>query len=145
MVMKQIIIITFMLVFSNVFSQKSKINKEKWHWNNTTQNSDAGYAQAVKVDNVIYVSGVVTNSITPEGITSVYNNLKTVLASYGATFDNVVKENLYTTDIESMKKYNDVRKKFYRNDFPAATWIQVQRLYMPDSKLEVELVAHLPK
>jgi len=145
MVMKQIIIITFMLVFSSVFSQKNEIWKEKWHWNNTTQNSDAGYAQAVKVDNVIYISGVVTNSITPEGITSVYNNLKTVLASYGATFDNVVKENLYTTDIESMKKYNDVRKTFYKNDFPAATWIQVQRLYMPDSKLEVELVAHLPK
>lgn len=71
MVMKQIIIITFMLVFSNVFSQKNEIQKEKWHWNNTTQNSDAGYAQAVKVDNVIYISGVVTNSITPEGITSV--------------------------------------------------------------------------
>lgn len=145
MVMKQIITITFILVFSNVFSQKKEIQKEKWHWNNTTQNSDAGYAQAVKVDNVIYISGVVTDSITPEGITSVYNNLKTVLASYGATFDNVVKENLYTTDIESVKKYNDVRKKFYKNDFPAATWIQVHRLYMPDSKLEVELVAHLPK
>ncbi|WP_262711205.1 RidA family protein [Chryseobacterium indologenes] len=68
-----------------------------------------------------------------------------MLANYGATFDNVVKENLYTTDIEAMKKYNDVRKKYYNNDFPAATWVQVQRLYMPESKLEVELVAHLPK
>ncbi|MCX8530764.1 hypothetical protein [Chryseobacterium luquanense] len=33
----------------------------------------------------------------------------------------MVKENLYTTDIEAMKKYNDIRKKFYNNDFPAAT------------------------
>ncbi|WP_367330661.1 RidA family protein [Sphingobacterium multivorum] len=56
----------------------------------------------------------------------------------------MVKENLYTTDIEAMKKYNDVRKKFYSRDFPAATWIQVQRLYMSDAKLEVELIAHLP-
>ncbi|WP_373284797.1 RidA family protein [Pedobacter zeae] len=68
-----------------------------------------------------------------------------MLSNYGATFENVVKENLYTTDIEAMKKYNDVRKKFYNNDFPTATWTQVERLYMPDSKLEVELVAHLPK
>jgi len=137
--------ISFFLAFCNVFSQENKIHKEKWHWNSKTQDSNAGYAQAVKVDNVIYISGVVTNNITPEGITSVYNNLKAVLANYGATFDNVVKENLYTTDIEAMKKYNNVRKKFYNNDFPAATWVQVQRLYMPDSKLEVELVAHLPK
>ncbi|PJJ66416.1 RidA family protein [Chryseobacterium geocarposphaerae] len=143
--MRHLIIIAFILVFSNVFSQKTKIQKEKWHWNHKTQDSTAGYTQAIKVDNVIYISGVVTNNITPEGITSVYNNLKTVLSKYGATFDNVVKENLYTTDIEAMKKHNNVRKKFYNNDFPAATWIQVQRLYMPDSKLEVELVAHLPK
>ncbi|WP_313101707.1 RidA family protein [Epilithonimonas sp.] len=143
--MKYIFLLTCILVSNNTFSQEAKIQKEKWHWNNKTQDSNAGYAQAVKVDNVIYISGVVTNNITPEGITSVYNNLKAVLANYGATFDNVVKENLYTTDIEAMKKYNDVRKKFYNNDFPAATWVQVQRLYMQDSKLEVELVAHLPK
>jgi enamine deaminase RidA (YjgF/YER057c/UK114 family) len=31
-----------------------------------------------------------------------------------------------------------------KKDFPAATWIQVVRLYMPDAKLEVELIAHLP-
>lgn len=144
-IMKQFCVLTFILLFNNVFSQNNNIQKEKWHWNSTSQNSDAGYAQAVKVDNVIYISGVVTNDITPEGITSVYNNLGKVLASYGATFDNVVKENLYTTDIEAMKKHNDVRKKFYNNDFPAATWVQVQRLYMSDSKLEVELIAHLPK
>ncbi|WP_409574959.1 RidA family protein [Sphingobacterium siyangense] len=75
---------------------------------------------------------------------TVYNDLKSSLASFGATFKHVVKENLYTTDIEAMKKYNDVRKKFYNNDFPAATRIQVQRLYMSDAKLEVELIAHLP-
>ena len=143
--MRNILLIGSLLAFCNVLSQDNKIQKEKWHWNNKTQDSTAGYAQAVKVDNVIYISGMVTSNITPEGIASVYNNLKKVLSNYGATFDNVVKENLYTTDIEAMKKYNDVRKKFYNNDFPAATWVQVQRLYMQDSKLEVELVAHLPK
>ena len=32
---------------------------------------------------------------------------------------------------------------FYKNDFPAATWVQVVRLFMPDAKLEVEVIAHL--
>ena len=57
----------------------------------------------------------------------------------------MVKENLYTTDIEAMKKYNDARKVFYKGDFPAATWVQISRLFMADAKLEVELIAHLPK
>jgi len=145
--MKYIIVFTFLLFSSQVFSQEKHIKKEKWHWNNAKikQDTIAGYCQVLKVDNVLYISGAVTTDITPEGLTSVYNDLKASLASFGATFQNVVKENLYTTDIEEMKKLNYVRKKYYNNDFPAATWIQIQRLYMSKAKLEVELIAHLPK
>jgi len=57
----------------------------------------------------------------------------------------VVKENLYTTDMEAVKKYNDARKVFYKGDFPAATWVQISRLFMYDARLKVELIAHLPK
>lgn len=145
--MKYLILLPFLLIFSNTFSQEKNIKKEKWHWNNNKMKQDttAGYCQVLKVDNVLYISGAVTTDLSPKGIQAVYNDLKASLASFGATFQHVVKENLYTTDIEAMKKYNDFRKKFYNHDFPAATWIQVQRLYMSDAKLEVELVAHLPK
>jgi len=145
--MKYIIILPFLLFFSNAFSQDNPIKKEKWHWNNRKikQDTVAGYCQVLKVDNILYISGAVTTDITPEGIKSVYDDLKASLASFGATFENVVKENLYTTDIEEMKKLNYVRKKYYNKDFPAATWIQIQRLYMPKAKLEIELIAHLPK
>lgn len=122
-----------------------EIRKEKWHWDQPLkQDTVAGYAQVVKVGNVLYISGAVTRDVTPEGITQLYKALERSLKSFGATFQNVVKENLYTTDIEAMKKFNDSRKKFYNGDFPAATWVQISRLYMPDAKLEVELIAHLP-
>lgn len=144
--MKYFLLLPFLLIFNNNFAQEAKIKKEKWHWNNEAkQDTDIGYTQVLKVDNVLYISGAVTTELTPEGITAVYNDLKASLSSYGATFENVVKENLYTTDIETMKKYNNVRKKFYNGDFPAATWVQIVQLYLPNAKLEVELIAHLPK
>ncbi|WP_312305838.1 RidA family protein [Chryseobacterium sp.] len=145
--MRYLILLPLILLFGKTYSQDSKIKKEKWHWNNNKAKQDtvAGYTQVLKVDNILYISGAVATEITPEGITSVYNDLKASLSSFGATFENVVKENLYTTDIDQMKKLNNVRKKFYKNDFPAATWVQVQRLYMPAAKLEVELIAHLPQ
>jgi 2-iminobutanoate/2-iminopropanoate deaminase len=127
-------------------AQQNGISKEKWHWDNKLkQDTTAGYVQVIKVDNILYISGAVSTEITPAGITNVYLALERSLKSFGATFQNVVKENLYTTDIEAMKKYNSSRKTFYKKDFPAATWVQVVRLYMPEAKLEVELVAHLPK
>lgn len=129
----------------NGIGQDNDIKKEKFNWGRGTQDTTAGYAQAVKIDNVIYISGTVARNVTPEGIKQVYEALEKTLQHYGATFQNVVKENLYTTDIEAMKQYNQVRKAFYKGDFPAATWMQVNRLYMHDARLEIELIAYLPK
>ena len=144
-------LIALLLVFQCVLlltlqAQDNTISKEKWHWDNALkQDTSAGYVQVVKVDNVLYVSGAIAREVTPDGITNVYKALEKSLKSFGATFQNVVKENLYTTDMEAMKKYNYARKVFYKDDFPAATWMGVARLFMHDARLEVELIAHLPK
>lgn len=140
-----IVLVLILLHSISLMAQKNQIEKEKWHWNNhLKQDTTAGYVQVIKVDNILYISGAVATEVTPEGITNVYKALESSLKSFGATFHNVVKENLYTTDMEAMKKYNYARKLFYNNDFPSATWVQVSRLYMSDAKLEVELIAHLP-
>lgn len=139
----------FLIVFIAsipALAQQNEIQKSKWHWDRPLkQDTSAGYVQVVKVDNVLYVSGAVSREVDENGIRSVYRALEQSLRTFGATFQNVVKENLYTTDIEMMKKNNHVRKAFYKGDFPAATWVQITRLFMPDAKLEVELIAHLPK
>jgi 2-iminobutanoate/2-iminopropanoate deaminase len=143
--MKYISLILLTLINTALLAQKNEITKEKWHWDKTSkQDTTAGYVQVLKVDNILYISGAVSTDVTPDGITQVYRALERSLKSFGASFQNVVKENLYTTDIEAMKKYNNSRKAFYKGDFPAATWIQVARLYMAEAKLEVELIAHLP-
>jgi len=134
------------LTSASALLAQAPIQKQKWHWNQPLQQDTVyGYAQVVRVDNVLYISGAVARDITPDGIQQVYRALEMSLKSQGATFLNVVKENLYTTDIAEMEKYKDARKPFYNGDYPAATWVQVSRLLMPDAKLEIELIAHLPK
>ena len=133
-----------LFLLTTVAAQEKNIEKKKWHWGRE-QDTTAGYAQVVRVDNVLYIPGTVALDVTPESITKVYKSLERILKEFGATFQNVVKENLYTTDIEAMKKYNDARKVFYKGDFPAATWVQISRLFMAEAKLEIELIAHLPK
>jgi len=144
--MKFVVFLILTIVTFSCYSQNNTISKEKWHWNDPVkQDTSAGYVQVIKVDNVLYISGAVSSEVTPKGINQVYSALEKSLKSFGATFQNVVKENLYTTDIEAMKQFNSARKVFYNGDFPAATWTQVSRLYMSEAKLEVELIAHLPK
>lgn len=143
------LLIILMAGVSGAYGQTEKaapLVKQKWHFGNPQgQDSTAGYAQVVKADNVLYISGTVARDITEAGIRQLYATLEKCLNHFGATSQHVVKENLYTLDLDAMKKMNEIRRAFYKNDFPAATWIQISRLYTPDLKVEIELVAHLPK
>lgn len=145
--MKKLALLSAMLlgVFATMAQTKAlPLAKEKFHFG-STQDAEAGYAQAIKVGHTIYVSGTVSLSIDSAGITRLYQTIERTLAHYGASMQHVVKENLYTIDIEAMKANNKFRLAFYKNDFPAATWVQISRLYMPDAKLEVEVTAVLPQ
>jgi 2-iminobutanoate/2-iminopropanoate deaminase len=142
--MKKLLTLCALLLTASVLQAQIKkpLKKNKWHWNQPGgQDTTAGYTQAVKVGNTLYISGTVGLDMNEEEVNRVYSNLAKTLAKFGLGFQHVVKENLYTTDIEAMKKLNHIRKRWYNGDFPAATWVQVVRLYMPEARLEVELTA----
>lgn len=138
--------ISFFYVHST--AQSGTIIKKKFYDGQfNQQDTSAGYTEAVLADNVLYLSGAVSRGTIAEQLKGIYSDLEAILKAYGASFQNVVKETLFTTDIEAVKANNQVRAAFYRGDFPASTWIQVSRLYSarPDAQVEVELIAHLPK
>jgi enamine deaminase RidA (YjgF/YER057c/UK114 family) len=104
-----------------------------------------GFCQAVRVGDVLYVSGVTGVAPMESAVPRVYEQLRLILEANGLTFANVAKETVYATDLESFIKVSDARKPFYGSWLPAATWVQVQRLYLPSFVVEVELVAHYRK
>ena len=107
--------------------------------------AEIGYCQAVRSGNRLYVSGTVGQGEMPVAVQSTYERLKQTLEANGLTFQNVVKENVYTTDLDAFKASKEIRKAFYAGSLPAATWVQVQRLYLPSFVLEVELIAEYPR
>ena len=147
--MKKLLMLAGILFLSfELFAQRNVITKKKFHDGQFNgQDSSAGYAEAVLVDHVLYISGAVSKGSIAEQLNGIYTDLGKILKAYGATFQNVVKETLYTTDIDAVKNNNSVRTAFYKGDFPASTWVQISRLFSarPDAQIEVELIAHLPK
>ena len=93
--------------------------------------------------NTLQISGSVGAGPMPDAIRMAYDELKATLAANGLAFRDVIKENVYTTDIDAFIKAKDIRKTYYGADFPAATWVQVQRLYEPTDVVEVELTARI--
>lgn len=123
-------------------AQSNNIEKKKFHFGQE-QDTVGGYTQSLKVGNVIYISGTVATDITEKDLKRVYKVIEKSLEAQGATLQNVVKESIFTTDIEALKALNHVRKSIYKGDYPASTWVQITRLFMPEAKLEIEVIAHL--
>lgn len=103
-----------------------------------------GYCQAVRVGNTLYISGTAASGEMPAAISKVYGALKQTLEAHGLTFTDVVKETVYATDLDAFIKHHEIRKAMYTSAYPAATWLQVPRLFTPALVLEVELVAVFP-
>ncbi len=65
-----------------------------------------------------------------------------MLSAGGATPANVVKETIWTLDMEAWHQQGaSVRQAFYNNDFPAATLLGIQRLTEPEKWVEIEIIA----
>ena len=110
-----------------------------------------GYAHAVRIGDDIKVSGAV--SMDDEGnptavgdlgqqMKNVYADLRAVLEHYGCTFDDVVVENVFTTDMAGFLDAAGYRSTIYTKQFPTGSWLEVKGLALPELLIEIELEAH---
>ena len=113
-----------------------------------------GYSHAVRIGHDIKISGAV--SMDDEGnptaigdleqqMENAYSDLRTVLQHYGCTFDDVIVENVFTTDMAKFLEVASYRNSIYRRDFPTGTWLEVKGLALPEFMIEIELEAHCPR
>lgn len=72
-----------------------------------------------------------------------FENLRDVLAASGSSLSNVIKETEYVTDLAHYREIARVRKKFFPDNFPAATLVEVKGLFKKDQVFEIEVVATL--
>jgi reactive intermediate/imine deaminase len=112
-----------------------------------------GYSHAAKAAGLVFVAGQVAQDA--EGVlvgrgdieaqaVQVFENLKAVLASAGATFDDVVKMTTYTTSLAYRPKIAEIRARYFKTYFPPNTFVVVSSLATPEYLLEIEAVAASP-
>lgn len=110
-----------------------------------------GYTHAVRIGRDIKISGAVSmdddGNPTAEGdleqqMKNCYADLEKVLKHYGCTFDDVVRENIFTTDMPQFLEKAGYRSEIYKKQFPTGTWLGVKELALPEFMIEIELEAY---
>jgi len=107
------------------------------------------YSQARWAGNLLFCSGQIALDTTgkligngiKEQMKQVMENLKAVLEKANLGFDDVVKTEVYMTDLEEFSEMNDVYEKYFGKLLPARQAVEVSRL-PKDAKVEVSMIAY---
>ena len=108
------------------------------------------YSHAVRAGDLVYLSGQApldpaTGKLVDGDVTAqterVFANLSAVLAAAGLTFDDVVKVNIYLTDLSDFAAMNEVYAHMFSEPYPARSTVAVAGLPL-GAQVEIELVAH---
>ena len=139
--MKRHSLILTLLIVSTLFSSGSEIHRYCFgEWG-----KKIGYSNAVAVDNTLYLSGIIGEGETmKEAVTLAIESIDSMLQRFDLDRSNILKENIYTNDIESLRAATDIRKRYYAPHFPAAVWIEASKEGMKGKWLEIELTIHIP-
>lgn len=107
--------------------------------------AEIGYVAITRVGDTVYLSGIACSGADMKAaVNECYRAAGKLLAKLGASTERIVKETVYTTDIEALKKCIPDRKTFFKDGkYPAATWVEVRRLFEPRHLLEVDLIVQL--
>jgi len=108
----------------------------------------------VKIGNDIKISGAVSmddkGNLTAPGSMdqqrkNCYADLEKILKHYGCTFDDVVVENVFTTNMAEFINVSAYRNSVYKKQFPTGTWLEVKGLALPGQLIEIDMEVHLTK
>ena len=103
------------------------------------------YSQAVKKGNIIFLSGQIP--LNPESmelvegienqIHQVFKNILAIIAAADASLDDLVKLNIYLTDLSNFALVNSIMKEYFSEPYPARAAIGVASL-PKDSLVEAD-------
>lgn len=110
------------------------------------------YSQAVKVGTAVYLSGQIplvpeTMEVISEDFAQqthqVFKNISAVCKEAGGTIQDLVKVNIYLTDLSNFTTVNEVMSQYFKAPYPARAAIGVRAL-PKNVQVEIDGIMELP-
>lgn len=111
------------------------------------------YSQAVKSGTTIYLSGQIP--LVPETMQmvsddfaqqakQVFENLQAVCEAAGGTTNDLVKVNIFLTELSNFATVNEIMSQYFKQPYPARAAIGVKEL-PKGSQIEIDGIMELPE
>lgn len=109
------------------------------------------YSQAIRANGFLFVSGQIPlDPATQQPVSGdiqaqterVLENLKGIVEAAGSSLDRVVRATVFLADMNEFAAMNEVYGRYFRNQPPARSTVQVSRLPR-DVRVEIDVIALL--
>lgn len=110
-------------------------------------------AVQAKPGRLLFISGLLSKDANGEVVgvgdmgaqmEQVLQNMIAALKAAGATLDDLVRVDVYTTDISKFDEIHAVRRKHFQKDPPASTMVEVSSLTDKRCLIEMNAIAVIP-
>ena len=109
------------------------------------------WSNCLVVGNQVFTAGMTARTGTEvtgsssmyEQARAVFSKIKHLIEAAGGHIDDVVKVNIFVTDITRREEVWQARREFFSGNFPVSTLVEVSALAAPELLVEIEAVAIL--
>ncbi len=108
------------------------------------------WSNCLRIGNQVFIAGMTARGAEFDSIDGagayeqariIFAKIKHLIEATGGTMADIVKVNIFVTDIDRRFEVWRARREFFTGDFPVSTLVEVSALALPEMEVEVEAVA----
>ncbi len=110
------------------------------------------WSNCLRIGNQVFIAGMTARGAEFESIDGagayaqariIFAKIKHLIEAAGGAMTDIVKVNIFVTDVGQRHEVWRARREFFTGDFPVSTLVEVSALALPEMEVEVEAVAIL--
>ena len=110
------------------------------------------WSNCLVVGRHVYIAGMTARSAEFDTIVGenafeqskvIFDKIKALIEAAGGSMADIVKVNIFLTDINDRQQVWEARREYFEGDFPVSTLLEVSKLVHPDMSVEIEAVGYL--
>lgn len=110
------------------------------------------WSNCLVVGNQVFIAGmtarstefdVVSDGAEYEQAHAIFTKINNLMSAAGGSMADIVKVNIFVTDIAKRKDVWRARREFFAGSFPISTLVEVSALALPEMVVEVEAVGFI--